>query len=129
MTNRSGAVEALLPWLSTGMLVPDRGYCGFPLWRQAAGTGADLLWRMKANLRLPVLERFDDGSYRSVLRGSGQDRRRSQGECPVRVVEYRLDDPSDAVSAWPPLSSTRPPRQPPRWPLCTTSDGRWRRLR
>ena len=46
-------VEALLPWLSTGMLVlADRGYCGFPLWRQAAGTGADLLWRMKANLRL-----------------------------------------------------------------------------
>ena len=91
-------VEALLPWLSTGMLVlADRGYCGFPLWRRAASTGADLLWRMKANLRLPVLERFDDGSYRSVLRGSGQDRRRSQGECPVRVVEYRLDDPSDAV--------------------------------
>ena len=78
-------------------LCADRGYCGFPLWRRAAGTGADLLWRMKANLRLPVLERFDDGSYRSVLRGSGQDRRRSRGECPVRVVEYRLDDPSDVV--------------------------------
>ena len=52
---------------------------------------------MKTNLRLPVLERFDDGSYRSVLRGSGLDRRRSQGECPVRVVEYRLDGTSDAV--------------------------------
>ncbi len=62
-----------------------------------ADTGADLLWRMKTNLRLPVLERFDDGSYRSVLRGSGQDRRRSRGECPVRVVEYRLDDPSAVV--------------------------------
>ena len=46
---------------------------------------------MKANLRLPVLERFDDGSCRSVLRGSGQDRRRSRGVCPVRVVEYTLD--------------------------------------
>ena len=83
--------EALLPRLSAGMLVlADRGYCGFPLWRQASGTGADLLWRMKANLRLPVLERFGDGSYRSVLRGSGQDRRRSQGDCSVRVVEYTL---------------------------------------
>ena len=64
-------VEALLPWLSTGMLVlADRGYCGFPLWRRAASTGADLLWRMKANLRLPVLERFDDGSY--PQRAAGQ---------------------------------------------------------
>ncbi len=118
-------VEALLPWLSTGMLVlADRGYCGFPLWRQAAGTGADLLWRMKANLRLPVLERFDDGSYRSVLRGSGQDRRRSQGECPVRVVEYRLDDPSDAVYR---LATTLlDPTAEVAALLCTTSDGRWR---
>ncbi len=79
------------------LVLADRGYCGFPLWRRAASTGADLLWRMKANLRLPVLERFDDGSYRSVLRDSGQDRRRSRGECPVRVVDYRLDDPSDVV--------------------------------
>ncbi len=86
--SEAAQVEALLPWLSAGMLVlADRGYCSFPLWRQAADTGADLLWRMKANLRLPVLERFDDGSYRSVLRGSGQDRRRSRGEYPVRVVE------------------------------------------
>ena len=91
-------VEALLPHLSAGMLVlADRGYCSFPLWQRAADTGADLLWRMKTNLRLPVLERFDDGSYRSVLRGSGLDRRRSRGECPVRVVEYRLDGTSDAV--------------------------------
>ena len=77
--------------------MPTGATAASPLWRRAAGTGADLLWRMKANLHLPVLERFDDGSYRSVLRGSGQDRRRSRGECPVRVVEYRLDDPSDAV--------------------------------
>ena len=91
-------VEALLPRLSEGMLVlADRGYCSFPLWQRAADTGADLLWRMKTNLRLPVLERFDDGSYRSVLRGSGLDRRRSRGERPVRVVEYRLDGTSDAV--------------------------------
>ena len=89
-------VEALLPWLSPGMLVlADRGYCGFPLWRRASDTGADLLWRMKSNLRLPVLERFDDGSYRSVLRGSGLDRRRSRGECAVRVVEYTLAGAGD----------------------------------
>ena len=79
------------------LVLADRGYCGFPLWRRASDTGADLLWRMKSNLRLPVLERFDDGSYRSVLRGSGMDRRRSRGECPVRVVEYTLDGESDEV--------------------------------
>ena len=69
------------------LVLVDRGYCSFPLWQRAADTRADLLWRMKTNLRLPVLERFDDGSYRSVFWGSGLDRRRSQGERPVRVVE------------------------------------------
>ena len=108
--------------------LPTGATAGFPLWRRAAGTGADLLWRMKANLRLPVLERFDDGSYRSVLRGSGQDRRRSRGECPVRVVEYRLDDPERCR-----LSlghhSARPGRRTRRrgCPRCITSAGKWRR--
>ena len=89
--SEAAQAEALVPRFAAGMLVlADRGYCGFPLWRQAARTSADLLWRLKANLRLPVLERFDDGSYRSVLRGSGRDRRRHQGECPIRVVDYTL---------------------------------------
>ena len=89
--SEAAQAEALLPRLAAGMLVlADRGYCSFPLWRQATRTSADLLWRMKANLHLPVLERFDDGSYRSVLRGSGRDRQRSQGEWPIRVVEYTL---------------------------------------
>ena len=41
---------------------------------------------------LPASEVLDDGSWRSVLRGSGRDRRRSRGELPVRVVAYRTGD-------------------------------------
>ena len=41
-----------------GMLVlADRGSYGFQLWAQAAATGADLLWRVKTNLRPPVTVR------------------------------------------------------------------------
>ena len=84
--------ERLLVHLSPGMLVlADRYYCGFPLWSRAAATGAQLLWRVKSNMRFPVVEALDDGSWRSVLRGSGRDRRRSRGECPVRIISYRLD--------------------------------------
>ena len=32
-----------------------------------------------------------------MLRGSGQDRRRSRGECPVRVVEYTLADADSPI--------------------------------
>ena len=84
--------ERLLGHLSSGMLVlADRCYAGFPLWSRAAATGADLLWRFKGNMKFPVAEALDDGSWRSVIRGSGRDRRRSRGELPVRIVAYRIE--------------------------------------
>src|SRR3954470_14307945 len=40
--------------LRSGMLcLADRQFFGHALWREAATTGADLLWRVKRNLRLP----------------------------------------------------------------------------
>ena len=84
--------EVLLAHLDPGMLVlADRGYFGFPLWSRASETGADLLWRVPANVRLnPEGRPFEDGSWTAELRGSGSDRRRSRGACRIRVVEYRL---------------------------------------
>ena len=90
--------ERLLGSLSSGMLVlADRYYCGFPLWSRAVATGAELLWRFKRNMKFPVIKALDDGSWRSVIRGSGRDRRRSRGELPVRIVAYRIKD-SDEVT-------------------------------
>ena len=90
--------ERLLGHLSSGMLVlADRYYTGFPLWSRAAATGADLLWRFKRNMKFPVVEALDDGSWRSVIRGSGRDRRRSRGELPVRIVAYRIEGGEEAT--------------------------------
>ena len=41
-------------------------------------------------MRFPVLGRFPDCSWHSVLAGSGRDCRSSRGGCPVRVFTYRL---------------------------------------
>jgi hypothetical protein len=49
------------------LLIADRNFYNWQDWRAAAGSGAALLWRVKADLRLPVLELLPDGSYRSVL--------------------------------------------------------------
>ncbi|MGH2780950.1 MAG: IS4 family transposase [Thermoleophilaceae bacterium] len=79
--------------LDSGMLcLADRGFYGFELWSQAQASGAELLWRTKANQRLPVVERLADGSYLSALYAA-RDRRREEG-VPVRVVEYEIDDPA-----------------------------------
>jgi hypothetical protein len=84
----------LLPALKPGMLLlADRNFLGFELYETCAATGADLLWRVKADRRLPVQEELGDGSYLSYLVEPGT---RGRGRrIPVRVVEYTLDrDPA-----------------------------------
>jgi len=58
------------------------------LWQSACATGAKLLWRLRADIRLPVLERYEDGSYRSEGGTPGSRTRKAA----VLVVEYTLGD-------------------------------------
>jgi Insertion element 4 transposase N-terminal/Transposase DDE domain len=89
------------------LLIADRGFCNWPDWQAAAATGAALLWRVKADLRLPVLELLPDGSYLSVVaRPALHDKARDKliaaaraGEpldpgqaMRVRVIEYEIPD-------------------------------------
>jgi hypothetical protein len=99
---------SLLRSMEPGMLViADRNFYGFSLWRCALDTGADLLWRVSASVKLPVLEPLADGSYRSVvLRRRLSDQRRATlisaaraGDdldpaeaAMVRVIEYDVPD-------------------------------------
>ena len=48
------------------LCLADRQFFGHVLWGEAAATGADLLWRVKRNLRLPREARLADGSYLST---------------------------------------------------------------
>jgi hypothetical protein len=75
-----------------GMLcLADRNFFGFELWNQARGSGSDLLWRVKKNLRLPCEKRLPDGSYLSRLYASQKDQRQRKNGVTVRVIEYKLE--------------------------------------
>src|SRR5712692_9599161 len=87
------------------LLIADRNFFNWADWCTAADSGAQLLWRVKADLTLPVLELLPDGSYSSVLvspkiRGrarqaligaarAGEDLEEGQARY-VRVVEYEV---------------------------------------
>lgn len=89
------------------LLIADRNFYNWADWCTAADSGAQLLWRVKADLRLPVLGFGAEGSYTSVLidpkiRGktrqmlieaarAGQDLDPDQARR-VRVVEYTVPD-------------------------------------
>jgi hypothetical protein len=89
--------HAALAALRPGMLcLADRQFFGHALWQSAAGTGADLLWRVKCNLRLPRETVLADGCYLTTVSPSEKDRRHRTGGVQVRVVEYRLEGIADA---------------------------------
>ncbi len=82
----------LLDHLQPGMLcLADRSFIGFEVWTAAQATGADLLWRLRANQVLPCDAVLPDGSYLSRLYPSPKHRRHGEGGVTVRVIDYRLD--------------------------------------
>jgi hypothetical protein len=84
--------KQVLASLAKGMLcLADRNFFGFELWNQAHSTGADLLWRVKKNLRLPCEKRLPDGSYLSRVYESPKEQRHGRNGVIVRVIEYRLE--------------------------------------
>jgi hypothetical protein len=86
-----------LATLQPGMLcLADRQFFGYALWQGAAATGADLLWRVKHNLRLPREAVLIDGSYLTTIYPSEKDRRRRANGRRLRVIEYRLEDVAEA---------------------------------
>jgi len=88
------------------LLLADRNFFSFAAWRAAAGSGAELLWRVTAHLGLPVIETLPDGSYRSLAVDpgihNGKTRARIIGAArrgedldpgraiTVRVIEYQV---------------------------------------
>src|SRR6202012_3144886 len=116
----------VLPGLQPDMLcLADRQFFGFALWQQARGTGAELLWRIKKNIRLPCAKRLPDGSYLSHLYGCEHDRRHKTNGVMVRVIEYRLD----GVAGAQPLYRLEPPdprsRKGPGPRLARALQGTW----
>jgi hypothetical protein len=61
-------LRRILEAFEPGMVVlADRGFFGYDLWKTVVATGADLVWRLGDRIEVPVLEQLPDGSYRSEL--------------------------------------------------------------
>ena len=89
--------KSVLPALRKGMLcLADRNFFGFELWNQASVTGADLLWRMKKNMRMASEKRLPDGSYLSRVYPSERDWRHKTNGQVLRVIDYRLEGIEDS---------------------------------
>ena len=103
----------------------DRQSFGHALWNAGTATGADLLWRVKSNLRLPRATMLADGSYLSVVYPSEKDRRHATNGVQVRVVEYRLQDVADTEPLFRLVTTILDPAQAPAADLAALYHERW----
>jgi hypothetical protein len=116
------ALAALQP----GMLcLADRQFFGHALWQEAAATGADLLWRVKRNLRLPREAVLADGSYLTTIYPSEKDRRQRANGCRLRVIEYRLAGVAGAEPLYRLVTTLLDPTGTPAEELAALYHERW----
>jgi hypothetical protein len=125
-TSETTLAKAVLPGLSAGMLcLADRGFFGFALWKQAAGTGAMLLWRVRKDLRLPCEKRLPDGSYLSRIYPSQPDQKRGTNGITVRVIEYRLEGIEDSEPVYRLVTTVLDHEKAPAAELAALYHDRW----
>jgi hypothetical protein len=115
----------VIPHLEAGMLcLADRYFFGFELWQKAQGTGADLLWRVRKNVVLPVVERLPDGSYLSRIYGYRQKHRSDTNAVDLRVIEYMLKG-SDSKEVYRLVTTILDPKTAPAQELAALYCERW----
>jgi len=125
-TDERTLAKEVIGFLRKGMLcLADRHFFSYALWDQARKTGADLLWRVKKNLKLPCLKALDDGSYLTKIYPSEKDRRHDRNGIVVRVIRYTLEDVPDAEAQYRLLTTILDPARAPARELAALYHERW----
>lgn len=121
--------EQLLPELGPGvLLLADRGFFSYTLWRNAIGVGADLLWRVRTDTYGPKPEHVEDlpdGSWLARLRRSTGAGGHHAEPMMVRVIDYRIDDGRDNPQTYRLLSTLTDPEEVSAEQLASTYTARW----
>lgn len=118
--------KTVLPGLRKGMLcLADRNFFGYGLWTQARATGAELLWRVKKNMRLACEKRLPDGSYLSRIYPSERDWRHKTNGLVVRVIDYQLEGVEGAEPIYRLVTSILDPAKAPAQELAALYHERW----
>ena len=93
-TSEQAVIPALIqPMPEDALLLLDRGFFSYKLWRMLDSRGIRILARVKSNLILEPIKRLRDGSYLAKIYPSPGDRRKDRHGLVVRVIRYTLDDP------------------------------------
>ena len=125
-TGENALAEEVVGGLKKGMLcLADRNFFSYSLWNRARAGGADLLWRVRKDLRFPLEQRLADGSYRSRIYPSARARRHQLGGVAVRVIEYQLEGMPEAEPLYRLVTTVLDSAQAPAEELAALYHERW----
>lgn len=122
-TSEAALAKQVVEHLDPTMLcLADRLFYSYALWQKAASTGAQLLWRVKADLTLPCLKTYKDGSYLSEL-----PKPRGCHDAPVRVrvAEYSLEEVSSSEPSYRVITTVLRPGKLPAKDMARLYHERW----
>jgi len=122
--------EQVISQLQPGMLcLADRLFTGGPLWKRAAATGADLLWRGQQRRKFACVQRLADGSYLSYLYPNRRERLKHPEDpsrrTMVRIIEYRLCGKRSPEPWYRLVTTLLDPQQAPARELAALYHERW----
>lgn len=93
-TGEQAAIPALLQHVPPdGLLLWDRGFFSYELWKLLISRQISVLARVKSNLILRPIKKLRDGSYLAKIYPHAYDREKDRHGIVVRVIRYKLDDP------------------------------------
>ena len=113
----------MLKLLRRNMLcLADRNFVNYPLWKEASGRGAALVWRASTRLVLPKLRKLADGSYLAKFYPSAKHRQQDREGISVRLIDYRIDGSGETYRL---MTNILDPEQAPAIELARLYSERW----
>jgi hypothetical protein len=86
--------ERLYPKIpADSLLLEDRGFFSYPLWKELDGRGVKLLLRLKKNHVMTPIRNLADGSRLVKIYPSDKHRAKDQDGIVARLIEYTINDP------------------------------------
>jgi hypothetical protein len=120
------------------LVLADRGFFSFDLWRDYMATGTALLWRLSTTMHLKPMTFLPDGSYlaeivsksvrggrtRIALANVGGDLQLAT-HIPVRVIEYRVENDATTSETFRLITTIVDPREASAHELAAAYHQRW----
>jgi len=92
--SESTLAASLLDRIPTdALLILDRGFFSFKLWKSLRKRNIAVLMRVKSQLVLQPIKRLKDGSFIARIYPNGYDRSQDRNGIEVRLIEYTISDP------------------------------------